>query len=55
LARVLTIDGDQTETAEGYAPSGMSPEQILTPQRVDHRSDVYNLGVLLYEILSQRT
>jgi serine/threonine-protein kinase len=33
-------------------PHYMSPEQILEPDKIDHQSDVFSLGILLYEMLT---
>lgn len=45
----VTMTGDSAWTL-GYA----SPEQISDPRAVDIRSDVYSLGVVLYELLSDK-
>jgi serine/threonine-protein kinase len=53
VAYVPASDATQTGSALG-SPRYMSPEQVLG-QPVDARSDIFSLGVVLYELIARRT
>ena len=57
IAKILNEEGDggmmltQSGARLGTAPY-MAPEQIEKPGSVDHRADIYSLGVVFYEMLT---
>ncbi|MHB1081653.1 MAG: protein kinase domain-containing protein, partial [Prosthecobacter sp.] len=57
IAKILDENGDggmmltQSGAKLGTAPY-MAPEQIEKPGSVDHRADIYSLGVVFYEMLT---
>jgi serine/threonine protein kinase len=56
LAKILGLEAKDphlTGAAEVMGtPHYMAPEQIEHPREVDHRADIYSLGVVFYEILT---
>jgi serine/threonine protein kinase len=52
---IALLIGDKRLTASQSSigtPTYMSPEQIMYPRTVDHRSDIYSAAVVLFEMLA---
>jgi serine/threonine protein kinase len=57
VAKALSASGQEKSTTVGIAvgtPQYMAPEQAMGESNVDHRADIYALGLLGYEMLSGR-
>lgn len=53
LAKLRSVNGDLTQTGDTLGTLHyMSPEQVSGTGHIDHRADVYALGVILYEMLT---
>jgi serine/threonine protein kinase len=56
IAKIIEVGaGQPTITQEQQVigtPRYMAPEQVEHPKQVDHRADIYSLGVVFYEMLT---
>ena len=53
VARFLDEGGQLTMPGSGVgSPRYLSPEQVQTPNAIDQRSDLWGVGLLLYELLT---
>jgi eukaryotic-like serine/threonine-protein kinase len=56
VARFLDDKGQLTVPGRGVgSPHYLSPEQIISPGSADQRSDIWGVGLLLYELISGRS
>lgn len=52
IARMMNA-GHMTQTGTRMGtPFYMSPEQVLNPREVDHRTDIYSAGIVFFEMLT---
>lgn len=53
IAKIKDSQSDLTQDGSMFGTLGyISPEQIINSKTVDHRSDIYSFGALMYEVLS---
>lgn len=52
ISKVPSLDGMTSTAAVMGTPIYMSPEQVASARDVDHRTDVWSLGVIMYELVS---
>src|SRR5688572_1512765 len=56
VARFLDDKGQLTVPGRGVgSPRYLSPEQLISPDNTDQRSDIWGVGLLLYELISGRS
>src|SRR5690349_8108430 len=52
ISKTKSVDSKLTQTQSVMGtPSYMSPEQMKSSRNVDHRTDIWSLGIVMYELL----
>lgn len=55
IAKVKDTESDLTQDGSMFGTLGyISPEQIMNSKTVDHRSDIYSFGALMYEVIASQ-
>ena len=52
IAKIIGAAAGQNEEKVAGTPRYVAPEQVTEPEQVDHRADIYSLGVVIYELLT---
>ncbi len=52
IAKAMLASGVGRSSAIKGKPTYMAPEQVLAPDTLDHRADLFAVGVMLYELLT---